>query len=214
MTETLVAWIIAIPAAYLLGAIPTGILVSRLWRGVDIRQYGSGGSGATNVYRTLGKPAAAAVLLLDFVKGSIAVLVARLLDADAYLLTALAGVAAVAGHTWPVYVGFKGGKGIATGWGALLVISPIASIATIIGLVIALTTRYVSLGSILGAVAGVATLLVLSIIGLQPVEYIAFIIPAMIFILFRHSDNIKRLLRGDERRLESKSRPERSSSRT
>ena len=213
MSETVVAWLVAIPAAYLLGAIPTGIIVSRLWRGVDIRQYGSGGSGATNVYRTLGKPAAAAVLALDFVKGCVAVLIARFLDADAHLLIALAGVAAVAGHTWPVYVGFKGGKGIATGWGALLVISPIASIATIIGLV-ALTTRYVSLGSIIGAVAGVVTLLVLSIIGMQPVEYIAFIIPSIIFILFRHSDNIKRLLRGNERRLESKSRPERSSTRT
>ena len=211
MNETL-AWVIVVPAAYLIGAIPNGIWVCRLWRGIDIRQYGSGGSGATNVLRTVGKPAAAVVLILDFAKGSVAVLIATWLANDNHLLVALAGAIAVAGHTWPVYVGFKGGKGIATGWGALLVLSPIATAATVIGIVIAATTRYVSLGSIIGAVAGVSTLVVLAIIDRVPLEYVAFVVPSIAFILFSHTGNIRRLLEGRERRLEAKSRPERAPS--
>ncbi len=211
MNDTL-EWVVVIPVAYLIGAIPNGIWVCRLWRGIDIRQYGSGGSGATNVLRTLGKPAAAIVLLLDFAKGALTVLIATWIARENYLLVALAGAIAVAGHTWPVYVGFKGGKGIATGWGALLVLSPIASAATIIGLAIALATRYVSLGSIIGAGAGVSTLVALSIIGIEPIEYIAFVVPVIAFILFSHIGNIRRLLEGRERRLEARSRPERASS--
>ncbi len=212
MNDALI-WAISLSAAYLIGAIPNGLLASRLWRGIDIRDYGSGGSGATNVLRTLGKPAAALVLALDFAKGVIAVWLPRLLTDDAvssHLLFALCGSTAVAGHTWPIYVGFKGGKGIATGWGALLVLSPIATLATLLGTVI-LITRYVSLASILGAISGVAALIILSLIGVQPIEYTAFGAPAIAFILFRHIDNIRRLLRGRERRLETKPRPERSS---
>lgn len=207
------SWLIVLPVSYLIGAIPSGVLVARLWRNVDIRNYGSGGSGATNVLRTLGKPAAGLVLALDFCKGVVAVLLAKWIGSDsAHVLTALSGVLAIGGHMWPVYAGFQGGKGVATGWGALLALSPISASATLLGLAVAGITRVVSLGAIVGASAGVVLLIALSVAGVEPIEYIAFAVPSIALIVFKHIDNIKRLIEGRERRLESKSLPERRSS--
>lgn len=202
------AWVLIAPTAYLIGSIPVGIIVCKVIGGVDPRDLGSGSMGATNVLRTVGKKAAALVLALDFAKGVVVIGLALLIAGNAYLLQALAGTLVIIGHTWPVFAGFKGGKGIATGWGVILVLSPIAAVATLIGLAIALLTKYVSLGSIIGASLGVGVLIALSVINVPieivnaPIEYLAFAIPAVALILFSHRENMTRLRRGTENRLD------------
>lgn len=212
-----VTWLVAVSAGYLIGAMPSGVIVARLWRGIDIRNYGSGSTGTTNVYRTLGRVAAGVTLLLDFVKGCIPVLAARVVSSllDVYaadLLLAAVGIAAIAGHTWPVYVGFKGGKGIATGWGALLVMSPIAAAAGTVALLIIATTRYVSLGALIGAGTTLLVTVVLAIGFSWPFEHVIYTVIGCGLILFRHSDNINRLMEGTERRMEANPKPERAGS--
>ncbi len=204
----LLAWVLIAPAAYLVGSIPVGLIVCKLWGGIDPREHGSGSMGATNVLRTVGKKAAAFVLAVDFGKGVLVVGLTLLLAPGSYLLQGMAGLLVIIGHTWPVFAGFKGGKGIATGWGAILVLSPLAAVLTLIGLAIALLTRYVSLGSIIGAALGVVGLIVLAIANVPidfvnaPIEYLAFAIPAVVVILFSHRENVTRLLKGTENRLD------------
>ena len=204
----LFAWVLIAPTAYLIGSIPVGIIVCKLFGGVDPRESGSGSMGATNVLRTVGKKAAALVLALDFAKGMVVIGLSLLLASDAHLLQALSGTLVIVGHTWPVFAGFKGGKGIATGWGAILVLSPISAAATLIGLAIALLTKYVSLGSIIGASLGVGVLIALSVVDVPfeiadaPIEYLAFAIPAVALILYSHRENMTRLRRGTENRLD------------
>ena len=208
--------IIALLAAYFVGAIPTGVIVGRLWRGVDIRSYGSGGSGATNVARTLGPRAGAAVFASDFAKGIIVTVIARyVLSGDAWLV-AVAGTVAVLGHMFPVYIRFKGGKGVATGFGVLVVISPLAGLIALIGVAIAALTRYVSLGSIMGSSLSLVVLAVLSVFELTVLGIshdrwnLLFAIPVGLLILWRHQSNIDRLAKGDESRLENKPTPRRA----
>ncbi len=207
--------IVVLVAAYFVGAIPSGVIVGRLWRGVDIRSYGSGGSGATNVARTLGSKAGGAVLAMDVGKGVIVTVIAVLLSDEAWLL-ATAGTIAVLGHMFPVYIKFKGGKGVATGLGALFVISPVAGIIAMVGVAIAVLTRYVSLGSIMGSSLSLGLLAVLSafevsILGTQHDRwYLVFAIPVALLILWRHQPNIDRLAKGDESRLENKPNPRRA----
>ncbi len=204
----LLAWVLIAPAAYLIGSIPVGLIVCRIWGGVDPREHGSGSMGATNVLRTVGKKAAALVLAVDFGKGVLVIGLTLVLTPGEYLLQAVAGLLVIAGHTWPVFAGFKGGKGIATGWGAILVLSPIAAVLTLIGLAIALLTRYVSLGSMIGASLGVGGLVVLSVVDVPvdllnaPIEYLAFAIPSVVLVLFSHRENMTRLLKGTENRLD------------
>lgn len=204
----LLAWVLIVPAAYLIGSIPVGLIVCRMWGGVDPREHGSGSIGATNVLRTVGKKAAVFVLVLDFGKGAAMIGLSLLLTPDAKLLHALTGTFVIVGHTWPIFAGFKGGKGIATGWGAILVLSPISAVLTLIGLLVALLTRYVSLGSMIGAGLGVVGLAVLAVADIpldwlnEPIEYLAFAIPAVILILFSHRENMVRLHRGTENRLD------------
>jgi glycerol-3-phosphate acyltransferase PlsY len=207
--------IVVLVAAYFVGAIPSGVIVGRLWRGVDIRSYGSGGSGATNVARTLGSKAGGAVLAMDVGKGVIVTVIALLAADEAWLL-ATAGTIAVLGHMFPVYIKFKGGKGVATGLGALFVISPVAGIIAMVGVAIAALTRYVSLGSIMGSSLSLGLLAVLSafevsILGTQHDRwYLVFAIPVALLILWRHQPNIDRLAKGDESRLENKPNPRRA----
>ena len=214
MSDPVVA-IVVLVAAYFVGAIPSGVIVGRLWRGVDIRSYGSGGSGATNVARTLGSKAGGAVLAMDVGKGVIVTVIA-LLASDAAWLLATAGTIAVLGHMFPVYIKFKGGKGVATGLGALFVISPVAGVIALIGVAIAALTRYVSLGSILGSSLSLGLLAILSgfevsILGIQHDRwYLVFAIPVALLILWRHQPNIDRLAKGDESRLENKPNPRRA----
>jgi acyl phosphate:glycerol-3-phosphate acyltransferase len=190
---------------YLIGAVPSGVIIGRL-RGVDPRAAGSGRTGTTNALRTLGPGLATVVFLLDVAKGGAAVLagglVARTLGADEAWPSGLAGVAAVAGHVRSVFIGFGGGRGVATGGGAMLVLAPLALLAALpVFAVLVWRTRYVSLGSIGAAVAlplGVALLYSLGRAGMGSVVAGALIGAA---VVVAHADNIERLRAGTERKL-------------
>ena len=202
-------WVITLALAYLIGSVPSGVLVTRLWRGVDIRSYGSGSTGTTNVLRTLGPKAAVLVFVLDVAKGAAGVAVAKLLDVD-HLAVALAGVLVVVGHMWPVFARFRGGKGVATGLGVLLFLWPVVGVSSFAGAVIASATRYVSVGSLVGATTGMTFLAVLIVRDQVEIEYLAFAIPVVLLIYARHLENIVRLVKGKERRLSFGSKPSRS----
>jgi glycerol-3-phosphate acyltransferase PlsY len=193
--------------AYLVGAIPFGLIVGRLARGVDLRQHGSHRTGATNALRTLGLPAALVVLLLDIAKGVTAVVVARALGGDVYSewAAAVAGVAAIVGHNWSVYIGFTGGRGVATSAGALGAMSPLTLlIVAPIVFVLIWRTRYVSLGSISGALAAPLVAAILWAIGAATVQAIVYAAAAGILVTAAHADNISRLRAGTERKIGQK----------
>lgn len=208
MTDTL-AWILAIPVAYLFGALPTGYLIGRVWRGIDVRKYGSGGTGFTNVMRTLGKPAAFTVLAVDIVKGAIPVLIVGFAT-DVEIIRAVAGSAAVIGHVYPVYTKFEGGRGVATAFGALVVLSPYAAAAAGVGLLVIALTKYVSAGSLSGTILASATMVVLMIFGHHGAGILVFAIAIAIFIPIRHAGNIERLVQGKEHQIEAVAKPRRS----
>ncbi|MBT5893936.1 MAG: glycerol-3-phosphate 1-O-acyltransferase PlsY [Chloroflexi bacterium] len=208
--------IIILVIAYFVGAIPFGVIIGRVFRGVDIRSYGSGGSGATNVNRTLGPIAGGGVLAADVGKGFVVAALARwAVEGDAWLIAA-AGTTAVIGHMFPIYIKFKGGKGVATGLGALAVISPIAAVIALSGVGIAVITRYVSLGSIIGSGLSLGLLIIFSIFELtilgweHDVWYLLFAIPVPIFIFWSHRSNVDRLAKGDESKLDGKPTPRRA----
>jgi len=208
--------IIILVVAYFVGAIPFGVIIGRVFRGVDIRSYGSGGSGATNVNRTLGPIAGGGVLAADVGKGFVVAALARwAVEGDAWLI-AVAGTTAVIGHMFPIYIKFKGGKGVATGLGALSVISPIAAVIALSGVGIAVITRYVSLGSIIGSGLSLGLLIIFSIFELtilgweHDVWYLLFAIPVPIFIFWSHRSNVDRLAKGDESKLDGKPTPRRA----
>ena len=207
MNEPL-AWLLIAPAAYLIGSIPVGLIVCRMWGGVDPREHGSGSMGATNVLRTVGKKAAVCVFVLDFGKGVVMVGLSGLLAPTYEFLHAMTGTFVIIGHTWPIFAGFKGGKGISPGWGAILMLAPVCAAVTLVGLLVAVITRYVSLGSMIGASLGVGMLIVLSILDVPiavmnaPIEYLAFAVPAMALILYSHRENMMRLQKGTENRLD------------
>jgi glycerol-3-phosphate acyltransferase PlsY len=191
---------LALGAAYLVGALPLGFLVARVFGVGDIRRHGSGSIGATNVLRAAGWVPALLTLGGDITKGYLAVAAAGALagDADA---RAAAVVAAIIGNCWSVFLGFRGGKGVATGLGALLNLVPWAVAPAIpVWLAVAVTTRYVSLGSILGAACVPLGALLL---GYGAPAVLAALLGAVI-IVARHSENIGRLLAGTERRLGGK----------
>ena len=180
---------IVLVVAYLLGSIPFGYLIVRRRMGADIRETGSGGTGATNVSRRAGKAAGVLTLLLDAAKGSVAVLIAKAAGGDDWII-AVAAVAALVGHIFPVWLGFRGGKGVATGVGIFSVLAPISLLcAGVIFIAIVVTTRYVSLGSIAGAVLIPVFVWLQS--GAQPVLLAAILAAAL--IVFAHRGNIKRL---------------------
>jgi len=199
-------YLVALPAAYLVGSIPFGVLVGRLWAGIDIRTVGSGNSGATNMLRSVGPVPAALVLLADLGKGVAAVLIARFVS-DSSLVASLAATVAIAGHSWPVFARFRGGRGVATGVGALFLVSWVAGAFALIGLVVVIVSRYVSLGSIVGTTAGLLALVVLAALGSLDPEYLIFGFIGAGVILVRHHSNIGRLLRGEEHRLGDKPVP-------
>jgi len=189
--------LLGLTCAYLIGATPVGYMVARLGGGIDIRAAGSGNIGATNVLRTLGKLPAAATLLGDVAKGAAAVSVARLLD-PAPGSAAAAAVLAIAGNCWPVFLRFRGGKGVATGFGAFLALAWTATApAALVWVVVLASFRYVSLASIMACLClplGVAVL------G-YPRPSVAAAVAAAAIIIVRHRDNLGRLLKGNERRL-------------
>jgi glycerol-3-phosphate acyltransferase PlsY len=210
-------YVAAVLIGYLLGSIPFGIIIARMTTKTDIRQVGSGKMGTTNVLRTAGKKPAVLVLILDMAKGALAVLIAGLIFSGDYAVVGshwlwlkpsaqvMAAFAAMAGHTWPVFVKFKGGRGVATFLGGMVVICPPAALFGAEVLIIgAGLTRYMSLGSIAGAVSTYAILAPLTIMNGFPVEYLAYSLTGALFIIIMHRDNIARLLAGTERKLGEK----------
>ncbi len=187
---------IAVALAYLLGSIPFAFLAGRV-RGVDLRTVGSGNLGAANVFRTLGRSWGIGVMAADIGKGLVAVLIARAITDDPW--PAIAAGAAMAGHVFPVWMRFKGGKGVAVGGGAVIGLMPLASVILLgIWLIVVLTTRYTSLGSIVGAVAATPVVWALG----YSTSKVVFTAIAAAAVLFLHRGNIARLLAGRENRIE------------
>ena len=192
--------IVALLASYLIGSLSFGYLAGKFLRGIDIRQFGSGNTGTTNIQRTLGTGPAIIVLLLDVGKGLAAVLVARALT-GAPIVQMLAGVLAVLGHNWPLFHRFKGGRGIATSIGALLGLAwQVLLIAVAVGVTIIAVTRYVSLGSLIGVIL----VPILMVAFAMPPAYILFGTVLAVFAVWRHRQNISRLLAGTENKLGKK----------
>lgn len=192
--------------AYVSGSLPWGLWIGRLFRGVDIRTLGSGNLGATNVYRTLGPVLGILTLLLDIAKGAVPVwllphtgLAAGFPGGPDWCRLA-AGLAAVAGHVWTFLAGFRGGKGVATTVGVLLALAPAAfGIFVAVFLLTVALTRYISLGSVLGAVAFAVALALLPPRGVRNPTFLLGAVLALLVIV-RHRDNLRRLARGEERR--------------
>jgi glycerol-3-phosphate acyltransferase PlsY len=191
--------------AYLLGSIPFGYMIVRMRAGADVRGTGSGGTGATNVSRRAGKLAGVLTLLLDAAKGAAAIVLASWLltpDSSLNLVVAGAGVAAILGHCFPIWLGFRGGKGVATGVGVFLILAPLAvACAAIVFLATVWLTRYVSLGSIIAtaafpAIVWLQNAFVSPVAGMQYVLSVA--IAGGLLIIFMHRANIVRLWRGTE----------------
>jgi glycerol-3-phosphate acyltransferase PlsY len=188
----------AVAAAYLIGSIPFSFLVARAFGVRDVRRVGSGNVGATNVLRSAGRAAGALALLLDLGKGAAAsALAGRLAPGDA-VLPAVAAVLAVLGHMFPVWLRFEGGKGVATGLGAFAPLAPRPAVfAVLVFALVAASTRYVSFGSVAGALALAA--LALALRGPDPVALAAAL--TAVLVVFRHRSNLRRILGGSERRV-------------
>lgn len=187
----------------LAGAIPFGYLAGRSMQGIDLRNVGSGGTGATNVLRTLGKKASATVLVLDFLKGLLPVIAARWLGLDVWWVAAVA-VAAVVGHCWSPFIGFKGGKGVATGGGAAIALFPPVLLVIPFILLIIWQSRYVSLGSLIGAGLAAVLAIAFALAGHLPWAFVVAIAAIAAIIVFRHRENIDRLRKGSERKFGQK----------
>lgn len=186
---------------YLLGSIPSGLIVSRVYRGVDVRDQGSGKTGFTNTLRSLGLGAALIVLVADLAKGAAPVLVARLVFDDPWAAT-LTGIAAVIGHTFPVFAGFRGGRGVATAFGAFIAIAPGVAVAVAIaGVTVLAITRYVSLMSITATATAFVLIVVSVAAGWLAPHYLLFGAAATLAIELNHLPNMRRLLRGVEPKL-------------
>jgi glycerol-3-phosphate acyltransferase PlsY len=185
---------------YLLGAMPNGYLAGRWLKGIDLRECGSGSTGATNVLRNVGKGPALVVFLLDVGKGALAVLLARSFGLNDWLQV-LAGLAALAGHIWPVWLGWKGGKAVATGLGLFLGLSWPVGLASL-GIFMAVISifRIVSLSSVVAAIG----LPVLMLVSHQTTASITVSLVAMLLVLWRHRSNIERLIAGTEPKIGQK----------
>ncbi len=219
-------YLLAILLAYLIGAFPSGVVVVRIARGFDVRTVGSRRSGATNVLRASGLPSAIIVFLLDVFKGTAAVWLGRWMAGSAALherwyavvgraatwplagavpvtwIALLCGLAAIAGHNWPVYIRFKGGRGVATTLGTCLPLAPVLiTIVFVIGATIALTTRYMSLGSVIGAALIPVALLAQILLGKAPWGAFFYGLAVGALIIVQHLDNIARLRAGTERKI-------------
>jgi glycerol-3-phosphate acyltransferase PlsY len=185
-------------AAYLLGAIPVGLLVARAFGIVDVRSHGSGNIGAANVLRTAGRLPGVLTLGGDIAKGYLAVAVGTALGGSTPAALAVAAVAAIVGNCWSAYLRFRGGKGVATGLGAFLYVAPWATApAALVWLVTAITFRYVSLASLMAAICVPLGALALG----YPREAVAACAVGAAIVVYRHRDNMGRLLAGTERRL-------------
>ena len=188
-------------AGYGLGSIPIGLIVGRVARGIDIRQYGSGKTGFTNVLRTVGARWGIVALIGDLAKGAVPVVIARLLADDPYV-QAVAGLAAAVGHDWPVFAGFQGGRGVSTSFGAALAMSPIAAAALLpVGIGLVAYTRIMSVLSVAMAPVLAVVFVVLAAVGFHSWAYAVYAVVAAVMVLALHRENIERLIAGTEPRL-------------
>ncbi|MGD1118263.1 MAG: glycerol-3-phosphate 1-O-acyltransferase PlsY [Dehalococcoidales bacterium] len=217
---------------YLLGAIPFGVLISKKIAKTDVREVGSGKTGMTNVLRAAGKKAAAISLVLDVAKGALAVVIAGFIfyhktqpEPSAFTwignAKALAALSAIAGHSWSVFLKFKGGRGVATFMGGLAAMYwPAALLGGILIFTIGLRTKYMSLGSIIGAISAFIMLMSLNVLEVTffwykqypPFEYVVFAMIGALFVYFMHRDNILRLYNGTERQIGQKHKTQTSPS--
>ena len=206
----------AVIVGYLLGSIPFGLLIAKRTAKVDVRQYGSGKIGMTNVLRTAGRKAADMALVLDMLKGVLAVVFAGWIVGkgylamgnfgfDALLAQVMAALAAMVGHNWSIFLKFRGGRGVATFFGGLIALSPfVALFGGEILLISAVSTRFASLGSIAGVVGTYAILVPLTVLNGFRIEYLVYASIGVIIIIVMHRGNIVRLLAGKERKLGEK----------
>ena len=193
---------------YVLGSIPFGILIARLAKGVDVRLYGSGMTGTTNVMRTVGSKAGLITMLLDVAKGAAAVLAAWFIM-HSHTAQAVSGLAAIAGHNWSIFIKFRGGRGVATYVGGLFSMYwPVGVGAAVVILGVGALSRYMSLGSVIGIVGSVVAVTLLVVFDNQPTAYLVYVGIAAVVILIHHRGNIARLLQGTERKLTKSSGPE------
>lgn len=192
--------VISIILSYLIGSIPSGFLLTKYVMKTDVRKYGSGNIGATNVARVMGLKSGVLVAVFDILKGFIGVLIGQLIignTASVYIL--LVAVAAIAGHDWSIFMGFSGGKGVATTFGVILKLYPIAFLVyALIWLLLVFTTRYVSLGSIIGSMS---LPFVIYFSGF-PSAHVIFGALLSLFVMYTHRANIKRLINGEENRMD------------
>ena len=188
-------------SCYLLGSIPFGYIVGKLFKKVDIREFGSGNIGATNTLRTIGLPLASLVAIGDIGKGIFSIYLVQYFNIDNLLILTIAGLAVICGHDWSLFLGFKGGKGIATTIGVVFAFNPIiALLAVTVWVIVIITTRYASLSSIFALIS----IFVFTILFKQPYEYIAFSAIILVLGIFKHKDNIERLKLKKERKIGEK----------
>ena len=212
----MVLYIVMAIIAYLIGSISFSVIISKKMAGFDVREKGSGNAGSTNMLRSVGKKAAGITLLCDILKGVVAILIAILLgnifkDSNKELLLQIAGIAVVLGHTFPIFFGFKGGKGVATSLGILLMSNwQIGLICLVFGVVLIILTRMVSLGSCMAAILfPVLTLFInehytVLTEGKNGNVYFIYSVIMAIIVLYNHRSNIKRILSGTENKISFK----------
>lgn len=189
--------VLLVLGAYVLGSVPTGLWLVRWVRGVDVREHGSGNIGTANVYRVAGPWLGSVVLVADVAKGAVPVLVCRGLDLAPGWAVA-SGVASIAGHNWSVFLGFRGGKGIATSFGVLAALSPkAAAVAAALWVTAVAVTRYASVGSVLAMLSVPVSMLLWK----EPAAHLAFGVAAALLGLVRHRSNLRRLVEGTELRI-------------
>lgn len=204
---------IVLIVAYLLGSIPFGLIIGKLRKGIDIRQYGSGKIGGTNVMRTTGAKLGILTLIIDGLKAGLAVAIAQAIIGNESIVIGsisinwqvaqtMAGIAAIVGHNWPLFAQFRGGRGVAAYFGTMFWMVPLAAACGLAVLVIlALRTTHMSAGSIFGAIISWCVVLILTTIYSGPLVYLLYSSLIVLLIIYQHRDNIRRLRQGTERRL-------------
>ena len=192
-------FVVAAAISYLLGSIPNGLILGKAVWGVDLRQHGSKNIGATNAWRTIGKAGGISIFALDFLKGAVSAYLGLHLGGSE-LAGVLCGILAIAGHSWSVFLAFKGGKGVATGLGVIAALMPMVTLIVFaVWFAIVYFTGYVSLGSIVGA----ALVPILTLFFGLHTEFLILGLIAAVFIIYRHKSNIERLLNGTESKIKA-----------
>ena len=187
--------LIVIVSTYIIGSVPFGVIIGKLWKGIDVRQFGSGNIGSANVLRTLGPIPAAIVLVGDTVKGVIGVLISRWLVPGSPSVDVLAGLGCIAGHNWSAFLKFGGGRGVATSFGVLVGLNwRVALVALLAWTIVVAISRYISLGSVAGGISVPISMWCFA----RELPYVVFGFAVMIFVIYRHLPNIKRLTAGQE----------------